>query len=83
MEKRMKKPATNKIHATDDCPNFNYRMEMSERLERVSSDLTKTTCGQCKGQILNVLRDKDWSKLTAEELSVLQSLAVFANFIEE
>jgi len=39
--------------------------------QRIVTDIRKLTCGQCKGSLLNRLRDKEWKDLTDEEVNVL------------
>lgn len=60
-----------KRHFFADCPNFNWRDPVQKRLDSVVPDVTLVTCGQCKGRILGVLRDKDWSELQSDECAVI------------
>ncbi len=51
----MNKPL--KVHLFNDCPNIYPRKDPE------IGGLCDVTCGQCKGRVLSVIRDKDWSKL--------------------
>lgn len=57
-----------KKHLFDDCPNL---YPNGPEPERMSKDVMGITCGQCKGRILNVIRDEDWNLLDDDELAVL------------
>jgi len=64
-----------KIHFFKDCSGIHW----GEHSRSVIEDISRITCGQCKGRILEVLRQKDWSTLGQEELEVLEIAAYFAN----
>ena len=46
--------------------------------KQLVDDLRQLTCGQCKGVILNALRDKDWATLNVDEMHVLVDAAIEA-----
>ena len=61
-----------KTHISTSCTNVINSWSDSEELKRrVVTDIRELTCGQCKGTLLNKLRNKDWKELTDEEVNVL------------
>jgi hypothetical protein len=64
-----------KKHFYFTCPNFHWRHTLEEREKHVVSSINDVTCGQCKGLILNVIRDQDWSKLDEVMTTVIQRVA--------
>ena len=71
-----------KIHFNDSCTGFPWSEELADRAKFVTNDPRRVTCGQCKGQILNVIRDRDWSTLSDKELETISTAASSA-FLEE
>lgn len=67
----MAKPAL-KAHFFRDCPNTKW---YAREEAVIATDVTLTTCGQCKGRILNAIRDRDWSELESMEVAVLKVAA--------
>lgn len=70
----MAKPERKK-HLFIDCDGFNWRDDDAERQPHVVTSILEVTCGQCKGRILNVIRDQDWSLLEDDEVRVLEIAA--------
>jgi DNA-directed RNA polymerase subunit RPC12/RpoP len=64
-----------KLHFFIDCDGFWHRDLAEERELHLVSQLQDITCGQCKGRILNEIRQRDWSKLASEEVAFLSRLA--------
>lgn len=73
---------TRKLHFHDSCTGFPYSEELIDRARYVTDDLRQVTCGQCKGQILNVIRERSWSTLTDQEIETISTAASSA-FLEE
>lgn len=61
--------AKRKVHYIAGCPNgYGANIE-------ITSLLQNTTCGQCKGQILEAIRDMDWNTLPQEVLDFFWMIA--------
>jgi len=60
-----------KTHLSTSCTNVGNWVNLEDLKQRIVTDIRKLTCGQCKGSLLNRLRDKEWKDLTDEEVNVL------------
>lgn len=67
--------AERKKHLFIDCTNFNWRDSTAERKPFVVKSVRDVTCGQCKGKVLNVIRDLDWSTLSPSDAHMLEFYA--------
>lgn len=68
----MSKSYVAKKHLFDDCTNL---YPNGPEPSRMTDKILGVTCGQCKGRILNVLRDRDWSLLEDDEARLLEIAA--------
>lgn len=64
-----------KTHLFTDCSNFNWQMPDNERVEQTSANVNDCTCGACKGRVLQLIRETDWSSLNPTTLDLLTRLA--------
>lgn len=65
-----------KKHFFGDCTGFYWRAQsVEERTPYLVKDVRLITCGQCKGRILNVIRNHDWAYLKDAEIKVLENAA--------
>jgi len=60
------------------CRNISMWVSDEELEKQLVDDLRELTCGQCKGKILNALRDRDWATLDMHEMRVLVDAAIAA-----
>lgn len=65
-----------KTHFFHDCPNMVWDWKLKSVTGDIATSITTTTCGQCKGRILNTIRDRDWTTLESMEVAVLMKAAV-------
>jgi hypothetical protein len=66
--------SSGKVHRFGDCINIPYRATANEY--PVTDNIYKVTCGQCKGRILNKIRDLEWENLSLDEATVMDFFAV-------
>lgn len=62
-----------KRHLFEDCSALAWRL-VNERRGRLTDDLTRCTCGQCRMRLLVLLKDTDWRKLPQATVDVLKDI---------
>lgn len=63
------------MHYFDDCTGFPWQRSGADRREDLTQRIAHVTCGQCKGRILDVMRQLEWIFLTTDEVTLLERLA--------